>query len=153
MSIVSQTIINEYRDEQVHFLQLHLGGDRNFCYVLGELRSGQAAVVDPGFKANQLADIVAERRLEIRYILITHAHSDHNGTSAYFVQTLNIARPRMAADLDGMALYSWSISIPGLLGAFVTLIYGVYGSRIEEGFLDQRTHNTDCIFAHQHSFA
>ncbi len=79
MSFVSQTITNEYRDEQIHFLQLHLGGDRNFCYVLGELRSGQAAVVDPGFKANQLADIVADRGLEIRYIFITHAHSDHIG--------------------------------------------------------------------------
>jgi hypothetical protein len=57
MSCVSQTTINEYRDEQIHFLQLHLGGDRNFCYVLGELRSGQAAVVDPGFRANQLGSL------------------------------------------------------------------------------------------------
>jgi MFS family permease len=56
------------------------------------------------------------------------------GASAYFVQTLNVARPRMAADLDGMAYYSWSISIPSLVGAFVTLIYGkfsdMYGRRI-----------------------
>ena len=56
------------------------------------------------------------------------------GASAYFVQALNIARPKMAAELDGMALYSWSISIPGLIGAFVTLIYGklsdMYGRRI-----------------------
>ena len=56
------------------------------------------------------------------------------GTSAYFVQALNIARPKMAAELDGMALYSWSISIPGLVGAFITLIYGkfsdMYGRRI-----------------------
>ena len=79
MSSVSKSIISEYRDGQINFLQLHLGGDRNFCYVLGDLRSGQAAVVDPGFRANQLADSVAERRMEIRYILITHAHSDHIG--------------------------------------------------------------------------
>jgi len=56
------------------------------------------------------------------------------GTSAYFVQTINIARPKMAADLDGMSLYSWSISIPALFGAFVILIYGkfsdMYGRRI-----------------------
>jgi MFS family permease len=56
------------------------------------------------------------------------------GTSAYFVQTLNIARPKMAADLDGMALYSWSISLPGLASAFVALIFGklsdMYGRRI-----------------------
>jgi MFS family permease len=56
------------------------------------------------------------------------------GTAAYFVQTLNIARPKMAADLDGMALYSWSISLPGLASAFVALIFGkfsdMYGRRI-----------------------
>ena len=56
------------------------------------------------------------------------------GTMTYFVQTLNIARPRMAADLDGMSLYSWSVSIPGLAAAFVTLIFGkfsdMYGRRI-----------------------
>ncbi len=56
------------------------------------------------------------------------------GTIAYFVQALNIARPKIAADLDGMSLYSWSVSIPGLVGAFVTLIFGklsdMYGRRI-----------------------
>jgi MFS family permease len=56
------------------------------------------------------------------------------GTMAYFIHTLNIARPKMAADLDGMALYGYSISIPGLAAAFVTLIFGkfsdMYGRRI-----------------------
>jgi len=56
------------------------------------------------------------------------------GTMAYFIHTLNIARPKIAADLDGMALYSYSISIPGLAAAFVTLIFGkfsdMYGRRI-----------------------
>ena len=56
------------------------------------------------------------------------------GTMSYFIQTTNIARPRMAADLDGMSLYSYAISIPGLAAAFVTLIFGkfsdMYGRRL-----------------------
>ncbi len=56
------------------------------------------------------------------------------GTMSYFIQTTNIARPKMAADLDGMALYSWAISIPALAAAFATLIFGkfsdIYGRRI-----------------------
>ncbi len=55
-------------------------------------------------------------------------------TVSYFVQSLVIARPRMAADLDGMALYSWSLSIPSLAAAFVTLLFSkfsdMYGRRI-----------------------
>jgi len=55
-------------------------------------------------------------------------------TSSFFIQTIGIARPRMAADLNGMALYSWSLSIPGLAAAFATLLFSkfsdMYGRRI-----------------------
>jgi MFS family permease len=55
------------------------------------------------------------------------------GTMSYLVQALGIARPKMAADLDGMSLYAWSVSLPGLASAFVTLIFGkmsdIYGRR------------------------
>jgi MFS family permease len=56
------------------------------------------------------------------------------GTMSYFLQSLTIARPKMAADLDGMSLYSWAISIPSLVTAFATLVFGkfsdMYGRRI-----------------------
>jgi MFS family permease len=56
------------------------------------------------------------------------------GTMAYFIQSLTIARPRMAADLNGMSLYAWAISIPSLFSAFATLVFGkfsdMYGRRI-----------------------
>ncbi len=46
---------------------------------------------------------------------------------------LNVAAPRVAGDLNGMALFSWGISIPALAAAFVTLIFGklsdMYGRR------------------------
>ena len=53
---------------------------------------------------------------------------------AYAVQSLGIARPRVAAELDGMSLYHWAVSIPALFSAFATLIFGkfsdMYGRRI-----------------------
>jgi MFS family permease len=53
---------------------------------------------------------------------------------SYMVQTVVVARPRIAAELNGMALYSWMISIPSLAAAFVTLIFSkfsdMYGRRI-----------------------
>jgi MFS family permease len=54
-------------------------------------------------------------------------------TFSFAVQTLPVARPMMAAELDGLKLFSWSISIPALGGAFVTLVFGkfsdMYGRR------------------------
>jgi MFS family permease len=52
---------------------------------------------------------------------------------AYFMQTLNNATPRIAADLNGMALYSWSVSIPSLGLALGMILAGklsdIYGRR------------------------
>ncbi len=54
--------------------------------------------------------------------------------SFYNIQTLGIAKPRMAAELNGMSLYSWLVSIPGLAGALVTLLFSkfsdIYGRRL-----------------------
>jgi MFS family permease len=51
----------------------------------------------------------------------------------YFLQIMLAAMPRIAADLDGMHLYSWSISIPNLGQAFAMLVVGklsdMYGRR------------------------
>ncbi len=56
------------------------------------------------------------------------------GTMSYYVQTLGIARPKIAADLNGIPLYAWAVSIPSLVSAFVTLVFGklsdIYGRRI-----------------------
>jgi MFS family permease len=55
------------------------------------------------------------------------------GVMTYFVQSLGIARPKMSAELNGMSLYSWAISLPALISAFATLIFGkfsdIYGRR------------------------
>ncbi|HTY62378.1 MAG TPA: MFS transporter [Acidobacteriota bacterium] len=52
---------------------------------------------------------------------------------AYFMQTLNNATPRIAADLNGMAQYSWSVSIPSLGLALGMILSGklsdIYGRR------------------------
>lgn len=54
--------------------------------------------------------------------------------ASLMINGLNIAQPKIAADLNGMDLFSWAISLPALAAAFVTLLYGklsdLYGRRI-----------------------
>lgn len=55
-------------------------------------------------------------------------------SSAYFFRGSGITLPKISADLNGMHLYSWAISLPALASAFVTLTFGklsdMYGRRI-----------------------
>jgi MFS family permease len=55
-------------------------------------------------------------------------------SSSYIFRGVTVASPKIAAELNGMALYSWAISLPALGAAFITLICGrlsdMYGRRL-----------------------
>ena len=55
-------------------------------------------------------------------------------SASYYFRGMGVALPKVAADLNGMALYSWAFSIPGLAGTVVTLVFSkfsdMYGRRI-----------------------
>jgi hydroxyacylglutathione hydrolase len=46
-------------------------------YVVGCEETRQGIVIDPGDEVVELLDAVREHQLDIRYILLTHAHLDH----------------------------------------------------------------------------
>ncbi|MBU8871283.1 MAG: MBL fold metallo-hydrolase [Gemmatimonadales bacterium] len=71
--------LTDYSSDEAKFFQIHLGGDRNFSYLLGNGRTGEAAVVDPGYGADSLQETAQKNGLKIRHVLITHGHSDHIG--------------------------------------------------------------------------
>ena len=47
------------------------------CYVVGDERTHKGAVIDPGGDADEILDAVKALRLEIVYVIDTHAHFDH----------------------------------------------------------------------------
>jgi hydroxyacylglutathione hydrolase len=104
------------------FLQLHLGGDRNFCYLIGEVGSGLAAAIDPGHDPDRLHAIAAEHGLTITEILVTHGHGDHVGGVARLVELTGatvwagagegVPRARALADGQRIAMVE-ALSTPG----------------------------------------
>jgi glyoxylase-like metal-dependent hydrolase (beta-lactamase superfamily II) len=46
-------------------------------FVLGCEQTHDAVIIDPGDEVQTLLDIVRSRRLNIKYILLTHGHVDH----------------------------------------------------------------------------
>jgi glyoxylase-like metal-dependent hydrolase (beta-lactamase superfamily II) len=72
-------IRNDLSNERIRCYQLHLGGDRNFCYLLGDPTTNRAAAVDPGFEPEAFHATACELGLDIHVILVTHGHPDHTG--------------------------------------------------------------------------
>ena len=48
------------------------------CYIIGDEKSNEGAIIDPGGDPEKILHAVKETGLDIRYILATHGHFDHN---------------------------------------------------------------------------
>lgn len=49
------------------------------CSILGDEASGEAMVIDPGDNIEDVLAIIRDQKLQVKQIVITHAHIDHVG--------------------------------------------------------------------------
>jgi hydroxyacylglutathione hydrolase len=49
------------------------------CSIIGDETTGDAMVIDPGDNIDAIAGILRENKLQVKQIVITHAHIDHVG--------------------------------------------------------------------------
>ena len=56
-------ILNDLSIADLVVLQLHLGGDRNFSYLIGDRASREALVIDPGFEPAELKAVADDEGL------------------------------------------------------------------------------------------
>jgi len=136
-------LLYEYSDDSICFLQLHLGGDRNFSYLLGDSVSGEAAVVDPGYSPELFNEEVARHGLKIKHILITHGHSDHmaaagelvriSGATLYAGKNESIERAVGLSDGDSLALGECSIKVMATPGHTTGHVCFLFKNRLVTG--------------------
>ena len=50
-------------------------GFDNFCYIIYSKKN--AIIIDPGIEPRKITDFIKKNNLTIKYIIITHHHSDH----------------------------------------------------------------------------
>ena len=63
--------------ETMFFHQQEVGHHAVFAYIIGDIDSGEAAVVDPADDGDDLIALARENHLEIKSIINTHGHVDH----------------------------------------------------------------------------
>src|SRR6266536_830990 len=47
------------------------------CYLIWDEVTREAALFDAGFEAQPIFDLIAENKLELKHLFITHTHADH----------------------------------------------------------------------------
>jgi len=52
------------------------------CYILGDEKSEEAAVIDPGGDFEEIEKQLKKLKLKVKYIVLTHGHFDHTGALA-----------------------------------------------------------------------
>lgn len=66
--------------------QLKLGPMDNFSYVLWDEGLNEAAVIDPAWQPGAIEDFLKKQSLDLRLLLLTHAHPDHANAAAHFLR-------------------------------------------------------------------
>jgi hydroxyacylglutathione hydrolase len=49
------------------------------CSIVGDETTREAMVIDPGDEVERVLDVLSEHRLQVKQIVVTHAHIDHIG--------------------------------------------------------------------------
>ena len=71
------------------FKQLKLGPMQNFCYIIGDEITREAAVVDAGWEVDKIIKISDDEKLKINKIILTHSHYDHVQKSNELAESTN----------------------------------------------------------------
>lgn len=61
------------------FERLSLGALQTNCYIVYDEKTKDTAVIDPGANFTKIKSYIETNELNIKYIIITHAHGDHIG--------------------------------------------------------------------------
>src|SRR3989338_8580829 len=59
------------------FEQIPVGHMQNFSYLVGDEKTKEGAVVDPGWDIAKILAIAKKHDLNVKIILVTHSHYDH----------------------------------------------------------------------------
>jgi hydroxyacylglutathione hydrolase len=61
--------------ERIH--QLKVGNMANFTYVVADVQSRLAAIIDPSWDLQEIFQLLDEKNLKAKHIINTHSHFDH----------------------------------------------------------------------------
>ena len=59
------------------------------CYIIGDSKKNEWAVIDPGGDAEKILEVIREKNARVKFILNTHGHPDHTGANSKIKEKTN----------------------------------------------------------------
>lgn len=76
----------ENKTMAIEIIQLLVGPMHVFSYILGDDKSKEAIIIDPGAEAQRIYKTAQEKKWNIKKILFTHGHGDHVAAATNLVE-------------------------------------------------------------------
>ena len=151
-------------------MQLCVGVVGTNCYIVYDETTRAAAVIDPGDNAPSILHVVQQEKLDVKYVLLTHAHFDHilaahevlQATGAQYVvpeadlwlldrnnmgQFRALARTYVQDTPDILASEGTEITFGGLTAVYMSTPGHTPGSSVIR--IDDCLFTGDCLFRHE----
>ena len=151
-------------------MQLCVGVVGTNCYIVYDEITRAAAVIDPGDNAPSILHAVQQEKLDVKYVLLTHAHFDHilaahevlQATGAQYVvpeadlwlldrnnmgQFRALARTYVQDTPDILASEGTEITFGGLTAVYMSTPGHTPGSSVIR--IDDCLFTGDCLFRHE----
>ena len=78
---------------------IRTGGDRNFAYLVADLPTAAAIIIDPSFSPGAIVRVSKELHLDVGRVFCTHGHADHTNGNRTIRRLLGID-PLLYGDTD-----------------------------------------------------
>ena len=75
------------------------------CSIVGDEKTGEAIVIEPGDEIDRVQEVLARHNLRVKYIVATHAHIDHVGGLEELKRATGAAVLMHAADLPSTRIW------------------------------------------------
>lgn len=62
---------------QINIKRFVVGPLQTNCYIVSEVSSNNAIIIDPGYPDQSVIDYIDNKVLDVKYIVNTHGHADH----------------------------------------------------------------------------
>lgn len=122
----------EEKNQKIIIKRIIVGPLETNCYLLGDDRTKEAIIIDPGDEAGKILGAIKENNLKPKFILLTHSHPDHTGAVKFLEKTFDI-ECRNVEDGDELTVGDLKINVIATPGHKEDSVCFIIGENIFSG--------------------